>query len=104
MTLVVFLTEAIFTSFLALSLTDWRARAVDRISPRTQTVTPYIPSASLIWHELVSRVGAFVAASPKDLPRLKKRLIRAGFRSPKAALIFNGVRGLSTVIFTLAAI
>ena len=62
-----------------------------------------VPSGNLIWHELVNWVGAFVPASPKDLPKLKKRLIRAGFRSPTAAVIFNGLRGLSTLVFTLAA-
>ncbi len=104
LTALVFLTVAAFTAFLALNLSDWRARAVDRIAPRGQTVAPFIPSASLIWHELVSWVGAFVPASPKDLPRLKKRLIGAGFRSPSAPLIFNGVRGVSVVVFTLAAL
>src|SRR6185436_19741683 len=68
------------------------------------TVTPFVPSASLIWHDLVSWVGNLVPSSPKDLPRLKRRLLRAGFRNPKAALIFNGIRGVSVVVFTLAAL
>lgn len=103
-TIVVFVVVAGFTAFLALTFSDWRARAVDRITPRGQAVTPYIPSASLIWHELVSWVGAFVPASPKDLPRLKRQLVRAGFRSPSAALIFNGMRGVSTAVFTLGGL
>jgi len=104
LTALVFVIVASFTALLALSLSDWRARAVDRIAPPKQTVAPYLPSASLIWHELVSWVGAFVPASPKDLPRLKKRLIRAGFRNPKAPLVFNGARAVSVVVFTLAAL
>lgn len=104
LTLLVFVSVAAVTAFLGLSLSDWRARAVDRITPRPKSVTPFLPSSSLIWHELVSWVGAFVPASPKDLPRLKRRLIRAGFRNPNAPLIFNGVRGVSVVVFALAAV
>lgn len=103
-TVLIFVMVASFTAFLGLGLSDWRARAVDRIAPRGQTVTPYLPSAGLIWHELVSWVGAFVPASPKDLPRLKKRLLRAGFRNPTSPLVFNGARGVSVVVFTLAAL
>src|SRR5262249_28088446 len=82
----------------------WRARAVDRIAPRPVAGNQYLPSASLAWHELMTWVGNVVPASPKDLPRLKKRLLRAGFRSPTAATIFNGTRALSVVVFTLAAL
>jgi tight adherence protein C len=103
-TLLVFIAVAGMTAFLGLRLNDWRARAVDRIAPPKQTVAPFIPSPALIWHELVSRVGSFVPASPKDLPRLKRRLVRAGFRNPTALGIFNGARVVSTVIFTLIGV
>ncbi|HEY2014822.1 MAG TPA: type II secretion system F family protein [Bryobacteraceae bacterium] len=104
LTILVFVVVAAFTAFLALGLSDWRARAVDRIAPRPQSAAPIIPSASLLWHDLVSWVGAFVPASPKDLPLLKRRLIRAGFRNPNAPLIFNGARGVCVVVFALAGV
>jgi len=103
-TVLVFVIVASFTAFVALSLSDWRARAVDRIAPRKQAVAPYLPSPGLVWHELVSWVGAFVPASPNDLPKLKRRLVRAGFRNPKAPLIFNGARAVSVVVFALGAL
>ena len=104
-TALVFVMVAGFTAFLGLSVSDWRARAVERIAPRKAAEpTPYLPSAGLVWHELVRWVGAFVPASPKDLPRLKKLLIRAGFRNPNAHIVFNGFRGVSVVVFTLAAV
>jgi tight adherence protein C len=104
LTCLVFASVAAVTAFLGLRLTDWRTRAVDRLAPRAQSVSSFLPSPSLIWQELVSRVGSFVPASPKDLPRLKRRLIRAGFRSQNAPKVFNGARAVSTVVVALVAL
>jgi tight adherence protein C len=103
-TALVFFTVAGMTAFLDFRLMDWRIRAVDRIARRSQTVAPFLPSPSLIWHELVRRVGNFVPASPKDLSRLKRRLIRAGFRDPYAIRTFNGLRALSVIAFTATGV
>lgn len=104
LTFLVFVSVAAVTAFLGLRLTDWRTRAVDRLAPRVQAVSPFLPSPSLIWQQLVSRVGSLVPASPKDLPRLKLRLIRAGFRGQGAPRFFNGARAVSTVAFALVAL
>lgn len=103
-TFLVFVAVAAVTAFLGLRLTDWRTRAVDRLAPRPQSVSSFLPSPSLIWQELVSRVGSLVPASPKGLPQLKRRLIRAGFRGQGAPRVFNGARAVSTVVFALAAL
>jgi tight adherence protein C len=103
-TFLVFVAVATVTAFLGLRMTDWRARAVDRLAPRAKSVSTFIPSPSLIWQELVSRVGSFVPASPKGLPLLKRRLIRAGFRDPSAPRVFNGARTVSTVVFALVSL
>jgi tight adherence protein C len=100
----VFLSVAAVSAFLGLRLTDWRTRAVDRLAPRAAVESPSLPSPSLIWQQLVSRVGSIVPASPKDLPRLKRRLMRAGFRNQGAARVFNGARAVSTVSFGLIAL
>jgi len=97
--IVVFVSVAAVTLFLGLWVSDGRARAVERIAPRNQTVVPFLPSPSLIWHELVLRVGSWVPASPKDLPRLKRLLVRAGFRDPGAARTFGGIRAVLAVVF-----
>src|SRR5580700_1331783 len=104
LTSLVFVSVAVVTALLGLRLTDWRTRAVDRLAPRVGSVSPFLPSPSLIWQQLVSRIGSLVPASPKDLPRLKKRLIRAGFRGQDAPRYFNGARVVSTVAFALAAL
>jgi tight adherence protein C len=103
-TLLVFVLVAAVTVFLGLRLTDWRTRAVDRLAPRVGAVSPFLPSPSLVWQQLLSRVGSLVPASPKGLPQLKRRLIRAGYREQGAPRFFNGARAVSTVVFALTAL
>jgi tight adherence protein C len=103
MTLLVFVSVAAFSIAAAALAGSWRGRAVDRLSGR-QRVAAVVPSASMAWHELVSRVGSIVPASPKSAPLLKRRLMRAGFRNPGAARVFNGARTVSTALSTAGAI
>ena len=50
----------------------------------------------------MGRVGTVMPASSKSLPLLKRRLLRAGFRNPNAARLFQGVRLLTTLLFAAA--
>jgi tight adherence protein C len=56
-----------------------------------------------MWRELVARLGSVLPASERDLPRLKRRLIRAGYRNPNAARYFQGFRVVCSIGFGLAA-
>ncbi|HTS27788.1 MAG TPA: type II secretion system F family protein [Bryobacteraceae bacterium] len=104
LSVVLFISVALVTISLGLYLTNWRTRAVERVAPRRTAETPFLPSPALVWRELVNRVGALVPGSPKDLPRLKRRLLRAGFRSPGAARFFQGVRAVTTVAAILGTL
>jgi len=76
-----------------------RTRAIDRLAPRAaRTVRAVHISPSLIWRELVKRLGPVVPASPRDLPMLKRQLIRAGLRRPETARQFQTIRAVSTVL------
>jgi tight adherence protein C len=85
------------TAAIAWQLWAWRARALDRVAPRA-SLAPILPSPVLFWKELVGRIGAAMPSSPKDLPLLKKRLVRAGWRSPSASVVFQGTRAVSTLL------
>lgn len=98
-----FVLVAAVTGLLSFRLLNLRGRYLDRLAARAKTVSPFLPSPSLIWRELVAWIGMFVPAAPKDLPRLKRRLIRAGFRNPSAVRAFHGTRAISTVVLCLAA-
>ncbi len=104
LTSLVFVLVAVVTTLLVLRLTDDRTRAVERIAPRVATTSSFLPSPSLIWQQLVSRIGSLVPPSPKDLPRLKRRLIRAGYRSQNAPRVFYGARAVSTAVFALSGL
>ncbi len=90
-TVVVFLLAGAAPLLFAWRAWSWRARALGRLSPRAAPVLA-APSTAMLWRELVGRIGAMLPASPKDLPRLKRRLLRAGFRHPGAAGWLQGAR------------
>jgi tight adherence protein C len=101
----VFVLVAAGTAAAVLRGWGWRGRALARLAPPQPAGAPSTPvSPALIWRELVNRIGSTVPASPKDLPRLKRRLLRAGFRDPEAVRVFQGARMALVAAFGLAAL
>src|ERR1035438_3020878 len=88
----VFVMVAAGTSFLLLRFGCVRVRPMDRLQPPAPVVSGFLPLPSLIWQELVGWAGGLVPATPKSLPLLKRRLMRAGFRDPAAVRLFYGAR------------
>ena len=101
---VIFVSITLVTVLVGLRLGRSRTRAIDRIAPQSQIDTSFLPSSSLAWRELVSRIGYAVPASSKDLSLLKRRLIRAGFRNPNVARFFRGSRIVSAAVLALVAL
>jgi tight adherence protein C len=90
------------TALAGIQVSGWRGRALARLASRRVERGPSLPSPALAWRELIDRIGSRVPGSPRDLPRLKRRLLRAGFRDPGAARIFQGGRlALATVFGVL---
>lgn len=90
LSILIFVCISAVTVLVALRVGRGHARAVERLA--AADATPVLASPHLAWHELVARIGTFVPASSKDLPALKRRLMRAGFRNPKAAVVLGGMR------------
>ena len=103
LTLLVFISVALFSIAAGVAASNWRSRAIERLVGR-QRVAAVVPSASLAWQELVSRIGTLVPASPKSAPVLRRRLMRAGWRSPVAVRIFHGARAISVAGLVAAAV
>ncbi len=97
LTVLVFVSVAVMTAVLGWYLGSMRARAVKRLQPERVVNTPILPSPWVVWRELVARIGSLVPASSKDLPRLKRRLMRAGLRGQNASRYFNGARAITTI-------
>jgi len=92
------------TAWLAWRVAPGRPRAVDRLQPRGQLVPGFLPAPSQIWRELVSWAGSLVPSAPRNLPLLKRRLVRAGYRNPSAVRFFFGTRACTTVAFGLGGL
>jgi tight adherence protein C len=58
--------------------------------------TPRHPS--LVFHDIVKRLGNLVPASPKDVTVMQRRLIRAGYRNPNALKILYGAKAACGVL------
>src|ERR1039457_2559288 len=101
LTAALFLLIAGGSTWAGLRIGAFRARGVDRLTPVPTGPADLLPSSTQLWRELVSRLGSAVPASARDLPRLKGRLIRAGFRSLSAARYFQGARLVTTVLFAI---
>jgi tight adherence protein C len=102
LTLMVFATVGAGTVILWMVAGGARLRAVRRLVDRPEApekVVPSIYSYATIWRDLVNRIGNVLPAAPKDLPRLKRRLISAGYRHPSAARYFRGIRAVTTMVF-----
>jgi len=99
LTLAVFAAVASGTAALLVAADSTRARALRRLAGKAgERPQPKLHSRALIWRELVTRFGNMLPASSKDLPRLKRRLVRAGYRNPNAPRYFQGIRGVSMVV------
>ena len=102
--LAVFVLVAAGTAAIGMRVSAWRTRALARLTRRAAVAAPAIPSAAMAWRELIDRIGSSVPGSPKDLPRLKRRLLRGGFRDPAALRIFQGARPVLAAAFGLAGV
>ena len=80
-----------------------RTRGVQRVASPPVHAASLLPSQAPRWSGLVSRIGTTVPASARDLPRLKRRLLRAGFRDPNAAAYFQGARLAGTLLLAAVA-
>jgi tight adherence protein C len=53
---------------------------------------------SLVFHDIVKRLGSLIPVSPKDVTVMQRRLIRAGIRNPNALKILYGAKALFGVL------
>jgi tight adherence protein C len=89
----VFVVIAIAGSFFGMKLWVQPGEAMDRVTGAVaidrgeQTVHP-----SLIFRDMIRKLGTLVPVSPKDVTVMQRRLIRAGFRGPNALKVLYGAK------------
>ena len=89
----------------ALGLNVWLGprTIIDRVSGenwQTQETT----HPSLVFRDLLQKLGNLAPASTKDIGLLQKRLMRAGIRNPSALKIFFGVKVLLLAVLLTATV
>ena len=95
---VVFVAVAGGTALLLLRFGRTPVRPLDRLQSQGPVVSGFLHSPGMLWQDLVSWAGRFVPATPKSLPLLKRRLMRAGLRDPATVRLFYGARVCSTIL------
>ncbi|WP_051669877.1 type II secretion system F family protein [Bryobacter aggregatus] len=87
----IFIIVALVVSTLGMRMWVQPKEAIERVTGVSMEVQEHAPKhPSLVFHELVQRLGNVLPASPKDVSLMQRRLIRAGMRGPNALKIFYG--------------
>src|ERR1700694_4015895 len=89
----IFLLFAAGLSFAGMKLYVKPKEAIERVAGTGMEGHDSAPvHPSLVFHDIVKRLGALVPASPKDVTVMQRRLIRAGYRNPNALKILYGAK------------
>src|SRR5580700_11968754 len=103
---VIFLLFAAVLSFAGVKMYVKPKEAIERVAGtgmNSHDASPIHPS--LLFHDLVKRLGTLVPASPKDVTVMQRRLIRAGYRNPNALKVLYGAKAICAVLLpALAAV
>lgn len=97
----VFIAVVLTLSFAGLRLWIRPKEAIERVSGTgpVQDETPV--HASLLFRELLDRLGKVIPTSPKDVTVMQRRLIRAGFRGPGAVRRLYGYKVALAIVFPI---
>lgn len=88
---VVFLAVAIGIAFLGLKLWLRPKEAIERVTGGGLNPDDEAPThPSLVFRDMLNRLGTVLPASPKDVSVMQRRLMRAGIRGPNALRMLYG--------------
>ncbi len=98
-TILLFATVAAVFTFLGARFWVRPKAAIDRVTlSSAQQAGSQVPlHPSLVFQDLVKRLGTLLPQSSKDVGKIERRLIRAGYRSPGALRTFYGSKVLLAV-------
>ncbi len=87
----IFILVAIAVSVVGMRMWVQPKEAIERVTGVAMDIPDVAPRhPSLVFHELVQKLGDVLPASPKDVSVMQRRLIKAGLRGPNALKIFYG--------------
>jgi tight adherence protein C len=99
---VVFVVVTLIVATAAMRLWMRPKEAIERVAGVSVMQAEQTPShPSLVFHEMLKRLGTLLPQSPKDANVVQRRLIRAGFRGPNAMKMLFGSKVLFGVLCPL---
>ncbi len=100
----VFLLLAIVLSVVGMKLYVRPREAMERVAGIVADHSETAPiHPSLVFRDLIKRLGTLVPASPKDVTVMQRRLIRAGLRQDNALKVLYGAKVLFGVLLPIVA-
>jgi tight adherence protein C len=104
LTFALFLLLAGLTAVVGVKLWARPKAAIDRLTGTMATPETHVPvHPSLVFRDLVARLGTALPTPAQGAKRLERLLIRAGYRHPQAARMVYGARALAAVTLPLLA-
>ncbi len=89
----IFLCVAVVVTSIVMRVWLRPKEAIERVTGVMAEPAEQIPShPSLVFHDLLKRIGTVLPASPKEVNVVQRRLIRAGFRGSNALKILYGAK------------
>jgi tight adherence protein C len=107
LTLVIFLAIAVAVALGGMKMYVRPKEAMERVVGGIDQSDQIPTHPSLVFHDLIKRLGNIVPQSPKDVTVMQRRLIRAGVRNESALKILYGAKaafGIGLPLITALAI
>ena len=92
-TFVVFFAVAIAISLVGMKMWVRPKEAIERVTNAGVHIPERVPThPSLVFHDLIEKLGTVLPTSPKDVTVMRRRLIRAGIKGENALRILYGCK------------
>lgn len=102
--MVIFLVVMVSGAVLGMRYYVQPREAIERVTGAVQQEVEQTPAhPSLVFREVVKKLGDLIPASPKDVTVMQRRLIRAGVRTPNALRYLYGAKVALGITFPLLA-
>jgi tight adherence protein C len=103
--LLLFVLLAALIPVLAMKLWVRPKAAINRITGEAADARTQVPvHPSLAFRDMVARLGALLPSRSTTPQRMEKRLVRAGYRHPRALRVLYGARLISAIVLPLVAV
>jgi len=97
-----FVLVAVMLSLVGMKLWIRPKEAIERVTGATLAQREEAPThPSLVFHELIRKLGSVLPASPRDVGIVQRRLLRAGIRNPNALKLLYGSKVLLGLLLPL---